>query len=154
MNRSFAWRRSVAGLAFASPLVLSGCYSYRTESLASLQAGSATRVVLTPAGSRELAVVLGDSASAVSGRFVESGAAGITLAVTEVERARIPTNWRGERVTIPAAAIDHVGVRQLDGSRSALAAAGVAAAGVIVRVIFLASERSINNTGGGTGGVK
>lgn len=112
------------------------------------------RVVLTSAGSRELASTVGDSASALSGSIVRTTDAGLTLSVSRVEASRAAVDWRGEQVTIPLTAIDHTGVRQFDRTRSVIAAAGITAVTLALRAMFLGSEGAGGNTGAVAGGAK
>jgi hypothetical protein len=154
VKTAFARRLCVTSVAAGSVFGLCSCYSYRTEPVASLLPGRDARVTLTPGGARDLAVLIGDSAVAVDGRLIDGTATGVTFAVSGVQRLAAPASWHGERVTIPTSAIDHIGVRQLDGTRSALATLAVAATALAIRAVFLSSERPITTGSGSTGGAK
>jgi len=113
-------------------LLLCGCFQYLPSTPAGNPAGVEVRVGLTPAGSRELAPVIGSSVTAVEGRLVETSGDTLTLRVSRLlTAAGVPVSWSSAPVRIPGTAVASVERQALARGRTAVVVAAVAALGVL-----------------------
>ena len=124
-------RHWVPGVAGA--LLLSGCYRFvprpGTPAPAPPPPGAEVRLYLSPDGASRLAPALGPQTAIVAGRVEASRDEGVSLVMSSTTKAYgATTQWIGERVTIPVAAVARGERRVLDRRRSALAGVGVALA--------------------------
>jgi hypothetical protein len=144
----------------AAVLVLSACYRYVPNTIASITPGEELRLMLTPAGSASLAPILGQEARAVEGRLSSVRDSGYVIAVSGTlkpaqgsggELTLSRTTWAGESVAIPRVAVQGVELRSLDARKTGLAALlGTVLAVVTVRIITHAIGSSGTGTEGGT----
>ena len=140
-----------------APLLLAGCYRYTGVPAAEAPAAGEVRVTLADSARAALAPQIGPAGAVLQGQVAGAPSDGwIALAVTGVTRTNgVDEFWRGERVRVPVAALTRVEVRRLDRRRSALLAAGVAGAVVLLRAVS-GSEAAISGGGNppGSGGSK
>jgi hypothetical protein len=116
----------LALLATVGVATSSGCYTYVPVSPRQERVGSDVRVILTPAGTEDLARFLGPRVHAVDGSVASINAEGDpAIGVTWlqlVDGSRQP--WMGQGVvTVPTAHIADVAVHRLDRPKSYVAAA-------------------------------
>ena len=128
----------VAIAVLTAAALVSGCY-YRTALPgASAAPGTPVRVVLTPDASHDLAPLLGDQVHTLDARVVSSTRDTLALAVIRVVRSDDrAVAWSGERVALPRTAISLVDRRRFSAAGTALIAAGVVTAAVLVRKAVL-----------------
>lgn len=111
-----------------------GCYNYAPLGTPAPEPGTFIAATLTDSASLALTSYLGSGVTAVRGRFVGTGDDGMQIAVSSVVVGRgdeLP--WAGERVTLPAAAVRSIQLRQFSKGRSVLLA-GVGVAGIAATV--------------------
>jgi hypothetical protein len=128
-----------------------GCYTYRP--LGTVQPSPGTRVSaqLTDGGARDLSGQVGPNVEHVEGDVVAVDSAGVQLAVRQIENTRgIQSDWNGEKVTVPAAAVSGWQERRLSvGGTSFLG--GLVAGGLYAMYRLLGGPGLISGRGGGTG---
>lgn len=115
--------RTTAAAALASLAVANGCYSYLPAPAGPINPESTTRIYLTSNGSAGLTHVLGPDVLMVDGHVLAATDSTLRLSVTSLERVnRDPDRWAGEPVLIPRTYVDRLAIRQLDRTRTAVAA--------------------------------
>jgi hypothetical protein len=148
-------RRSLATSAAAALFASTACYSYLPLTLADAPATRSLRVYLTTPGGE----VVGRSAvglepsfpSMLDGLLVRRTDSSVVLSVQSVTRlGRDEETWKGEEVSVPLTAIDHVAVREMDRTKTVFAVAATLAALLVGRSLWTGSEDSV--TGARTGG--
>ena len=139
--------RAIAVLLFAS---LTGCYAYRPATTDALRSGQRVQLILSEAGTRDLAATLGPSTSTVSGRIVADSAGALLVSVrgtrTLTDRE---ADWAGEHVLIPRPLIAELQQRQFSRSRTAVAAIVAVAAGLLAREAFVGPGSAFGGSGPG-----
>jgi hypothetical protein len=97
--------KSFAVLA-ASTILLNGCYTYRPLSTPEPLPGTRVSAALTDDGARELSGQVGPEVDHVEGDVLAVDSNRVQLAVRQVETTRgYEVDWKGEKVTIPRAAV-------------------------------------------------
>jgi hypothetical protein len=135
--------------------MLSGCHSYRVVQIAAAPEGGVVRVGLTENGSRDLAWLIGENISLIEGALAGRSDTTVALDVTGVMHPGLAgVAWGGERVEIPRRYIAQVEERQLDRTRSVLAAGSVAVVTLLARALFSGGDRNVTTGVPGTGGGK
>lgn len=144
--------RTAAVAALASLAGSEGCYSYLPAPAGPLPPESLTRLYLTSNGSAGLTHVLGADVLLVDGHVISTTDSTFQLSVTSLERQnRDPDRWAGEPVVIPKAYVDRVAIRQLDRTRTAVAALAAVGGLLVLRsVVGGATDGVAGSTGGGT----
>jgi len=141
-------------IVLAAVWLMTGCYSYRQAGPADAVApatGSHIQVRLTQEGALGLAQQIGPQAVTVEGDVINADADSLRLAVRGVEDARhITTEWKGEQVAIPRAAIASVGQRRLSVGATALLG-GLAAGSVIAAAEVFSGGGASTGAGNPTG---
>ena len=118
-------------------LFLAACYTYRPLSTQAPEPGARVSAQLTGQGSQDLAGQIGPDVLHVEGEVVETDSSGLDLVVREIESYRgIRSDWKGEQVRLPRAAVAGIQERQLSPGGTGLMG-GVLAAGfyAIYRVL-------------------
>ncbi len=118
-------------------LSLAACYTYRPLSSPEPEPGTRISAQLTGQGSQELAGQIGPDVLHVEGEVVEADSSGVDLVVREIESYRgIRSDWKGEQVRLPRAAVAGIQERRLSPGGTGLMG-GVLAAGLyaIYRVL-------------------
>jgi hypothetical protein len=130
----------IAGLA-----LLAGCYTYRplpSVDTAMPAAGTQVDVQLTTAGATALANEIGPDILSLQGQVLVADSAALTLAVARTETARhIEFEWKGERVTVPRAAIANLRQRKFAVAPSVLIG-GLAGGGVLAAYALFGTSGS------------
>jgi hypothetical protein len=110
--------------------LLTGCYTYRPLESPAPSPGHRVSAQLTTDGSRDLTGQIGPEVLHVEGNVVTADSAGMDLEVQEVESYRgIRSDWHGEHVRLPHAAVAGIQERRLSVGGTALMG-GVMAAGL------------------------
>ncbi len=118
--------RFVLGAAMS----LAACYTYRPLSTPAPEPGTRVSAQLTGQGSRDLAGQIGPDVLHVEGEVVEADSGGVGLVVREIESYRgIRSDWQGEQVRLPRAAVAGIQERKLSPGGTGLMG-GVIAAGL------------------------
>ena len=118
-------------------VALSGCYKYVPVAASGPPPGARANVVLSDAGTVEMARLVGPSTRAIEGEVVSADADGLTLAVRRLERRDgIEEFWKGEQVTIPRGAVATFTERRLSRSRTALFGLGAVVAALVLGQAF------------------
>jgi hypothetical protein len=134
--------------------VLSACYTYRPLETAVPTPGQRVSAQLTTEGSRDLIGQIGPEVLHVEGDVVEADSSGLDLDVEEIESYRgIRSDWHGEHVRLPRAAVAGMQQRHLSVGGTGLMT-GALAAGLylIYRVLGGgSSSEGGNGQGGGQG---
>jgi hypothetical protein len=135
-------RPLAAGLAC---LGLGGCYEYVRAGTPAALVGERVQLVLTDAGSEGLASIVGPGTGELEGRLVadSAGVYVLTLLATTT-RTGVESDWRGERVLVPARFAASVLERRFSRSRT-MVAGGAAAAALVGATVAL------RGSGGATG---
>lgn len=118
-------------------LSLAACYTYRPLSTPEPEPGTRISAQLTGQGSQDLAGQIGPDVLHVEGEVVEADSGGVGLVVREIESYRgIRSDWKGEQVRLPRAAVAGIQERKLSAGGTGLMG-GVLAAGfyAIYRVL-------------------
>ena len=111
-------------------LTLGGCYTYRPLSTSAPEPGTRISAQLTGQGSRDLAGQIGPDVLHVEGEVIEADSSGLGLVVREIESYRgIRSDWQGEQVRLPRAAVAGIQERRLSPGGTGLMG-GVIAAGL------------------------
>ena len=115
-------------LAVVFIALVSGCYKYVPVEPSGPPSGVRANLVLSDAGTVEMARWVGPSTRAIEGDVVSVNAEGLTVAVRRLERRDgVEEFWKGEEVTVPRAAVASFTERRLSRSRTALLAGGAIA---------------------------
>ena len=118
-------------------MLLAGCYTYRPIATAAPPQGTRVSAQLTGQGSVDLSGQVGPDVLHIEGDVVEVDSSGMELVVREIESFRgIRSDWHGEHVRIPRAAMAGMQERKLSVGGTSLMG-GVMAAGLyaIYRVL-------------------
>lgn len=127
-----------------------GCYSNVPIQLSSAPTSTKLVVALTDAGSDSLARYLGPGVETVSGKLLQNGDNGISLAVSQVTmRSGAEQFWKGETVALPKYSIGTVQERKLSKPRTILLSAAIIAAAFTVKLSGVGSSNSGRQTPGG-----
>ena len=111
-------------------LALAACYTYRPVSHPTPSPGDRVSAQLTTEGSRELAGEIGPEVLHVEGDVITTDSSGLDLQVMEIESYRgIRSDWHGEHVKLPLAAVAGLQQRKLSVGGTTLMG-GVLAAGL------------------------
>lgn len=130
MTRSLSWLAATAWFA-------GGCYSYTPVSLGAARPGTRLRAELTAVGSDSLARTMGPGVTSVEGALVSASPQALTMAVRAVQqRDQADQIWRGEQVSVPAAAIVQLRERRLSRLRTGLVVVGTIGAGVLTHQLI------------------
>ncbi|HWN17818.1 MAG TPA: hypothetical protein VNO19_02775 [Gemmatimonadales bacterium] len=143
MNRALP----LCALAF-----LAACYTYRPLSTQAPETGTRVSAQLTGQGSQDLAAQIGPDVLHVEGEVVESDSSGLDLVVREIESSRgIRSDWQGEQVRLPRAAVAGMQERKLSAGGTGLMA-GALAAGLYAIYRVLGGPGLFEGTSGQSGG--
>ena len=111
--------------------LLCGCYVHVPETLVAPEPGRRVRILLTEAGSTELARYVGPRIGTINGDVIRADSAGLEIAVSStVTRDENETFWKGEAVSVPR---DYVAVlqrRQIAVGRTVAFVGGLAGAAI------------------------
>ena len=143
--------------AFAAVLLVavSACYKYVPVEVSGPPPGARAHIVLSDAGTVEMARWVGPGTRAIEGEVVSADASGVTLAVRRIEkRDGIEEFWKGESVTIPRGAVSTYTERRLSRSRTALFSAGVLGVALAVGQAFGDISGILGRGGSGPGSEK
>jgi hypothetical protein len=133
-------------------LSLAACYTYRPLPTAAPQPGTRVSAQLTGQGSQELAGQIGPDVLHVEGEVVEADSSGLDLVVREIESYRgIRSDWKGEQVRLPRAAVAGIQQRKLSPSGTGLMG-GVLAVGLYAVYRVLGGPGLFEGTSGQAGG--
>ena len=142
-------------LAVALIALVSGCYKYVPVEPNGPPSGVRANLVLSDAGTVEMARWVGPSTRAIEGDVVSANAEGLTMAVRRLERRDgVEEFWKGEEVTVPRAAVASYTERKLSRSRTALLTAGALALALGVGQAFGDIAGIFGHGGTGTGSEK
>jgi hypothetical protein len=110
-------------IAVATATVLTSCYDYLPPPSGASVHGSEVRAALTDAGSVQLATAIGPRVTSLDGQVERADGDTLVLHVTSMTLANgAESGWGGERVAIPTPLIASLRERQLNRSRTVLAA--------------------------------
>jgi hypothetical protein len=138
----------------ALPLIvaLSACYTYRPVATPEPLPGARVSAQLTTEGSRDLTGQIGPEVLHVEGNVLRTDSAGMDLEVREIESYRgIRSDWHGELVRLPRAAVAGVQERRLSVGGTTLMG-GVLAAGLYAVYRILGGSSLFEGGNGGSGG--
>jgi hypothetical protein len=140
--------RAVSVVVF---LVLAGCYTYRPLATPQPVPGTRVSAELTGDGARELSGQVGPEIEHVEGEVVAVDSAGVNMAVRQVETTRgIQSDWKGETVIIPRAAVSGWQERKLSVGGTGFLG-GLVAGGLYAMYRLLGGPGLISGGGGGSG---
>jgi hypothetical protein len=131
---------------------VTGCY--RVAELQTTPPPADTRIVasISPAGSEELAEIIGANAVGVEGRVISVVDDQWELSVMRVDHERAPSiTWNGERVLFPAGVLRNVRERQHDPLRTGIFMAGIVGTSVALAVSFIRHQFQDRGDDGGGG---
>jgi hypothetical protein len=130
----------------------SGCYTYRPLPTAEPVAGTRVSAELTAEGARQLSGKIGPAVEHVEGQVLRVDSTTIELSVLQVQGVRgWQTDWNGEPVTIPRAAV--AGLQQRRFSLGGTGFVGGVVAGGVYAIYRLLGGPGIFEGGGrGSGG--
>lgn len=134
-------------------VLLSACYTYRPLAGPEPAAGDRVSAQLTTEGSRDLTAQVGPEVLHIEGDVLSTDSSGINLKVREIESYRgIRSDWHGEEVTLPRAAVAGMQERRLSiGGTTVMG--GVLAAGLYAVYRILGGRGLLEGgSGGSTGG--
>ena len=138
--------------AIMSFTMLAGCYKYVPVEASGPPPGVRAHVVLSDAGTVEMARWVGPSTRAIEGDVVTATPEGVTVAVRRLERRDgVEEFWKGEEVMIPRGAVATYTERRLSRSRTALLTAGAIAVALGVGQAFGEIAGIFGRNGPGTG---
>lgn len=130
-----------------------GCYSYATASMESVQVGQPVRARVSGAQAERLEPILGSTDRTVQGQLLEKSDSAVTIAVARPLSAEASATVARayQRIEVPRADVQEIEIRHLDRFRTSLAvvgaAAGVAAAfAAVSQVIQLGEGGSRSNS--------
>lgn len=145
---------SVAGVV-ALVALFSGCYRDVPVDASGPPPGVRANLVLSDAGTVEMARWVGPRAVVIEGDVVSADADGVRLAVRRLERRDgVEEFWKGEEVTVPRTAVATYTERRLSRSRTALVAAGAFAMALGIGQAFGDIAGIFGRGGGGPGSEK
>jgi hypothetical protein len=131
-----------------------GCYEYRSASIASVRPAETVHIALSPETTVSLASTIGPNATGLDGEVLSVNANTLRLAVTQIARADGPEEFlKNEPIDVPAWGASAITVRSVDRMRTLLALGGLIA-GVIVARIATTSPGVITVKGGPSTGTK
>jgi len=131
---------------------LAACYTYQPLSTQVPEPGIRVSAQLTGQGSQDLAGQIGPDVLHVEGEVVEADSSGLDLVVREIESYRgIRSNWKGEHVRLPRAAVAGIQRRKLSPGGTGLMG-GVLAAGLYAIYRVLGGPGLFEGTSGQAGG--
>ena len=141
-------------LVVAAVLFQAGCYNYMPLGRARLSPSSHLSLMLTEAGSEELASYLGLNVRIVKGRFLSASERGLVVSVNSVETRQgdiVP--WNGESVTLPGEFIHSIEERHAAAGKTVLLA-GASLTGFFVAYAAFGNPGATGTSaaGGGQGG--
>jgi hypothetical protein len=115
-------------------VLLAGCYSLQPAGATVVQPGNMIAMDINDAGRVALGGAMGPEIAQIEGRVVQNEGGVFTIAVTDVHLLRGGDQvWRGENVKVRSEWVNTIYERRLAKVQSVmLAAAGVAAAGLLV----------------------
>ena len=117
--------------------LLVGCYKYVPVEASGPPPGVRANLVLSDAGTVEMARWVGPSTRVIEGDVVTATPDGLTLAVRRLERRDgVEEFWKGEEVLVPRDAVATYAERRLSRSRTALFTAGAIAVALGVGQAF------------------
>jgi len=133
-------------------LVNTGCYVYQPLNGVTPPVGEQVELTLSDSGRVALGSQLGPGVLRVDGLLRQVGDGSYEIGVYRVSTISGETsNWAGERVRVPIAAVSQTGIRTLSKTRTALVAAAVAVGfGVFIatRTLSVLGGASRDTTGG------
>ena len=133
-------------------VTLAACYTYRPLSTPAPEAGARVSAQLTGQGSHDLAGQIGPDVLHVEGEVLEADSSGLDLVVREIESYRgIRSDWQGEQVRLPRAAVAGIQERKLSPGGTGLLG-GVVAAGLYAIYRVLGGPGLFEGTSGQSGG--
>jgi hypothetical protein len=131
---------------------LAACYTYRPVSTPAPEPGTRVSAQLTGQGSQDLAGQIGPDVLHVEGEVVGADSSGLDLVVREIESYRgIRSDWQGEQVRLPRAAVAGIQERRLSPGGTGLMG-GVLAAGLYAIYRVLGGPGLFEGTSGQGGG--
>jgi hypothetical protein len=131
---------------------LAACYTYRPVSTPAPEPGTRVSAQLTGQGSQDLAGQIGPDVLHVEGEVVGADSSGLDLVVREIESYRgIRSDWQGEQVRLPRAAVAGIQERRLSPGGTGLMG-GVLAAGLYAIYRVLGGPGLFEGTSGQSGG--
>lgn len=140
--------RFVLGAAMS----LAACYTYRPLSTPAPEPGTRISAQLTGQGSHDLAGQIGPDVLHVEGEVMEADSSGLDLVVREIESYRgIRSDWQGEQVRLPRAAVAGIQERRLSPGGTGLMG-GLVAAGLYAMYRVLGGPGLFEGTSGQSGG--
>jgi hypothetical protein len=141
--------------AIMSFAMLAGCYKYVPVEPSGPPPGVRANLVLSDAGTVEMARWVGPSTRVIEGDVVTATPEGVTVAVRRLERRDgVEEFWKGEEVMIPRGAVATYTERRLSRSRTALLTAGAVAVALAVGQAFGDITGIFGRGGTGTGSEK
>lgn len=156
-ERSILTRRLLAAVCAGSLALNVGCYSYQPVQTQPPAAASRVSVRLSDGGRTEMASRVGASTDRIEGRLLSIDSTSIRMTVSRVIDVRgNASNWLGEEITVPKAAILDYQDRPFSRSRT-VALVGAIIGGVVLAVLSLSLAVGGTGTGdppgegGGTG---
>ena len=133
-------------------VTLAACYTYRPLSTPAPEVGTRVSAQLTGQGSQDLAGRIGPDVLHVEGEVMEADSGGLDLVVREIESYRgIRSDWQGEQVRLPRAAVAGIQERKLSPGGTGLLG-GVVAAGLYAIYRVLGGRGLFEGTSGQSGG--
>ena len=137
-------RRCGRAMAVAAATALNSCYDYLPPPSGTSIPGSEVRAALTDAGSVQMAAAIGPRVASLDGQVERADGDSLVLHVTSMTLANgAESGWGGERVAIPASLVASLHERQLNRSRTVLAAVlgtGVVAAAWLTQHVGTSSR--------------
>lgn len=141
-----------ARLMLGAVVSLAACYTYRPLATPAPEPGTRISAQLTGQGSQDLAGQIGPDVLHVEGEVMEADSGGLNLVVREIESYRgIRSDWQGEQVRLPRAAVAGIQQRKLSPGGTGLLG-GVLAAGLYAIYRVLGGPGLFEGTSGQSGG--
>ena len=129
-----------------------GCYRYVVVEPGAITPGSEVAIELTSAGTASVRPAIGDFATKLEGRITESGADGLTLQLSSVQRRGdvSPSIWTGETIRLGTTDIDQINLRQFARGRTTVAAValGAASVGLVIAIAKAVGLLEVSGSGG------
>ncbi|HET7601282.1 MAG TPA: hypothetical protein VFK09_13375 [Gemmatimonadales bacterium] len=139
-----------AGL-FAAVGLTAACYTYQSVPSPAAEPGARVVARLSHEGTADLAPTVGPGVRYVEGVVVRADSAALELAVSRTEDDRhLGTDWTGERVELPRAALADVRTRRISAPATGLLG-GLLAGGVVAAVELIGGEGSAAGNPPGSG---
>jgi hypothetical protein len=130
--------------------MLVGCYTYRPLNTQP-EPGTQVSAELTNDGARELSGQVGPEVEHLEGKVLAVDSNGVQMAIRQVETTRgIQSDWNGETVVIPKAAVSGWQQRRLSVGGTGFLG-GLAAGGLYALYRLIGGPGLISGRGGGTG---